>query len=410
MAMQGMENYFLGRQPIVGRDGELVAYELLFRGGGASHAVIADDVAATAAVIQHAVYDLGIEQALGGKIGFINVNAALLMSEMIEALPPASLALEILESVALTDELAARCEQLAKAGFTLALDDVVALTAGHEKFLRFVKLVKVDVLEMAEHQLTEIVRALRPAKVRLLAEKVETQARFELCHGLGFDLFQGYFFAKPITLTGKTLTPAVLALVRLTYLLTADADIELLEEELKQAPDLVMRLLRLANSVAFNPSLRQITTLHDAVMVMGRIELRRMVQVMLFSKNARLGPNNDPLVQLAASRGRMMEGLAKSLGWHGMKDNAFFVGMLSLADALFGLPIEDIVEMFHLDDPTRDALCGHAGRLGQMLQLIKMTEVHGAGAVWDMAATLGTISADQFNRVQIEALEWAGAL
>jgi len=170
----------------------------------------------------------------------------------------------------------------------------------------------------------------------------------------------------------------------------------------------VMRLLRLANSIAFNPSVRRITSLRDAIIVMGRIELSRLAQVLLFSKQSHLGLNADPLVQLAASRGRMMEGLAKSLGLEAMKDNAFMVGMLSLADALFGLPVDEIVRLFHLDDAMRDALCDQTGPLGQLLQLIKMTEQHGADVIWDLAVPLGALSAETFNRVQVEALDWAG--
>jgi EAL and modified HD-GYP domain-containing signal transduction protein len=332
------------------------------------------------------------------------------MSAIVEALPPASLALEILETVSLTDEIAARCAELAQAGFALALDDVVELTAAHEKLMPFIKTVKVDVLGMPAARMGEIVQSCRRFPVKLLAEKVETLEQFELCRSLGFDLFQGYFFAKPVTLTGKTLTPATMALVRLSCLIAADADTPALEQELKQAPDLVMRLLRMANSVAFNPLGRKITTLRDAITVMGRLELRRLAQVMLFSKQSRHGPNADPLVQLAASRGRMMEGLATSLGWAKLKDDAFMVGMLSLADALFGMPIAEIARLFNLDDALRDALCDHTGRLGQLLNLIKMTELHGADAMWELAVPLGALSAEQFNRVQVDALAWAGKL
>ena len=65
--------FFLGRQPIVGRDRELVAYELLFRSSMANAATVLDDVAASATVIQHTFSDLGMQLALGDKQGFINL-------------------------------------------------------------------------------------------------------------------------------------------------------------------------------------------------------------------------------------------------------------------------------------------------------------------------------------------------
>jgi hypothetical protein len=121
------ETFFLGRQPIVGRHRELVAYELLFRSSHVNRATIVDDVAATAAVIQHAFSDLGMAAALGGKRGYINVSTGLLLSDVIEVLPPEHVTLELLETVEITPEIVARCRQLTEAGYTLALDDVVAM-------------------------------------------------------------------------------------------------------------------------------------------------------------------------------------------------------------------------------------------------------------------------------------------
>src|ERR1700733_10909713 len=115
--------FFLGRQPIVGRNRELVAYELLFRESNANAAKIFDDVTASATVIQNMFSDLGLQAALGDKQGFINLPEALLMSDVIEMLPRERVVLEILETVQLTPSVLARCQELHAAGYMLALDD-----------------------------------------------------------------------------------------------------------------------------------------------------------------------------------------------------------------------------------------------------------------------------------------------
>ena len=99
--------FFLGRQPIVGRGQELVAYELLFRSSASNAANILDDVTASAAVIQHVFSDLGVQQALGEHRGYINFSEELLLSDLIEVLPPDRVVLEILETVSLTPEVIA---------------------------------------------------------------------------------------------------------------------------------------------------------------------------------------------------------------------------------------------------------------------------------------------------------------
>ena len=408
--MMGAIEFFLGRQPIVGRDRELVAYELLFRAGPNKASLVFDDVAATAAVIQHTLFDLGVEEALGEKRGFINISDELLMSEVVEALPSESLALEILETVELTDDVAARCAHLKRAGFMMALDDVVGLSEAQRRILPFMHVVKVDLLAMDARDVPALVRELRPFGVKMLAEKVETLAQFRACYELGFDLFQGYFFAEPVILTGRTIKPSTMALVKLTCLLAADAETEALEDVLKKAPDVALRLLRIANSVAFNPSRNKITNVRHAIVVLGRAEVSRLAQIMIFSEHSKLGMAADPLVQLAASRGRMMEGLAKMLGWPRLKDQAFMVGMLCLADVLFGLPIAEVARMFNLEDGLREALFDHVGPLGKLLHLVKVSEREEADLAWELRQPFGEIDPGQYNKLQAEAMVWAGKL
>ena len=96
------QELFLGAQPILDRNQNLAAYELLFRSGHFNGATIEDDVFASATVINHAFTELGVEAVLGKHPGYINLSAALLMSDVIELLPRAKVVLEILETVKVT--------------------------------------------------------------------------------------------------------------------------------------------------------------------------------------------------------------------------------------------------------------------------------------------------------------------
>jgi EAL and modified HD-GYP domain-containing signal transduction protein len=306
--------FFLGRQAIVDRNCELVAYELLFRANKSNSATILDDVAASAAVIQYALSDIGLQAALGGKKGFINLPEALLMSEVIKILPQDRIVLEILETVQLTPSVLARCQQLQAAGYMLALDDVVDLTEAQKAVLPLVKLVKLDVLALHQEGVVDLVGKLRPYGISLLAEKVETLEQYNFCRDIGCDLFQGYFFAKPIILTGRSMQPSAVSLLKLLGLIIADADVEELENVLKRVPNLTLRLLRMANSAAFVMT-RKVSSLRDAIFLLGRVQLSRLVQIMLFTQNSGTAVTSDPVLQTAVVRGRLMEGLAGALGW-----------------------------------------------------------------------------------------------
>jgi c-di-GMP-related signal transduction protein len=399
--------YFLGRQPIVGRNRELVAYELLFRSSMTNAATVLDDVAASATVIQYTFSDLGMPLALGDKRGFINLPASLLMSDLIEVLPPERVVLEILENVTLTPEVLARCQELQAAGYTLALDDVVGLSPEQQAILPLVKVVKVDMMALHRDQITDLVSNLRPYGITLLAEKVETLEQYEFCRELGFDLFQGYFFAKPIILTGRTVPPSSLALLKVLSLIVADADADELELALKQAPSLTLRLLKMVNSAAFGMTKKKVSTLREVIFMLGRVQMGRLVQIMLFAQQSDVAMTADPVLQTAIVRARLMEGLAGALGLSALRDRGFMVGMLSLIDVVFQQPMADLLALINLEDSLQTAIMHRRGPLGSLLQLVMASESTDGMEILALLPQFPQLHADQFNQLQVEALNWA---
>jgi c-di-GMP-related signal transduction protein len=108
---------FLGRQPILNRQGLVVAYELLFRASTGQDVVhITDDSHASMNVITHAFRHFGSSAVVGESKAFINFNAQLLMSNVIEAPPQDRVVIELLETVDMDDELIPRCRDLKAQG------------------------------------------------------------------------------------------------------------------------------------------------------------------------------------------------------------------------------------------------------------------------------------------------------
>jgi EAL and modified HD-GYP domain-containing signal transduction protein len=400
------EQFFLGRQPIIGRNRELVAYELLFRSSHENAATVVDDFAASSAVIQYTFSDLGMAKALGEKKGFVNVSQALLMSDAVEVLPPERIVLEILETVQITPEVVARCKQLRDAGYTFALDDVVEMTEAQRELLPFVSVAKLDLIAISEADIARTAASLRPFGVKLLAEKVETQEQYDFCHNLGFDLFQGYFFAKPVVLTGRMVQPSAVILLKLFALTAADSELDALENALKQAPDLTVRLLKLSNLSA-SPNSPKISSIRSAIKVLGRTRIHRFLQIMLFAQQSGTNAASDPLVQTALSRGCLMEGLANARGWSAIKDRAFLVGMLSVVDALFGQPLAEIVSLLNLDENLKNALLRREGQLGTLLRLAEASERADSQNTITMMNNLNLSDLRQLNRMQVESFKWA---
>jgi EAL and modified HD-GYP domain-containing signal transduction protein len=403
------EQLFLGRQPILDREQKLFAYELLFRNSCHNAADVTDGARATATVIANAFTELGVAEALGNCRGFINVDEEFLFSDLLELLPRQSVVLEILETVPPTPAVIERCQALKAAGFTLALDDVIQLEPQFADLLALVDIVKVDIQPLSRIQLMQLAIKLKPSGKQLLAEKVDSQEQMAQCLKLGFTLFQGYYFAKPSIIAGKKLDHSQLSLMKLMGLLLGDADTDELEEALKQQPGLTINLLRMTNSVGAGCS-EKIKSLRHAITVLGRRQLQRWLQLLLFVSSEQ-GAGN-PLLLLAATRGRFCELLAEELSPdnRALVDQAFMVGVMSLMPALIGLSIEEIVAPLGLAAPVRDALCTGSGQLGTLLRLAESGETGDLAGLDQYLASLDGLSLKALNRAQTRALQWANSI
>lgn len=405
----GSSDLFLGRQPILDGNEQLLAYELLFRSSQHNTATIADgdQVQATATVVTNAFSQLAVGDALGPYRGFINVDRDFLFSDMIELLPRDAVMLELVETVKPDDAVVARVRELHNKGFQLALDDIIGLDSAYDELLTLVDVVKVDLPTLSEDQIRAIVARVKPTGAKLLAEKVESREQMEFCRDLGFELFQGYYFAKPTIIAGKKLDHSQLALMRLTTLLLEDADTVELEKIFKQEPGLIVNLLRLTNSVASGVRTR-ITSLRHAITVLGRRQLQRWLQLLLFA-NPQSG-NASPLLQLAATRGRLMELLAEKLRGKTpeLAEQAFMTGIMSLMPALLSQPMEDILAQLPVAPAMTQALTGERnGVLGNLLQLAEASENADCEQIETLLAQLYGLNAAVLNNALSQALAWA---
>jgi c-di-GMP-related signal transduction protein len=369
------EYVYLGRQPILDRNGALSAFELLFRSGAANFAQITDDAEATAQVIARLIGDMGLSAALGDHAGYVNVDKTMLMSDIVQLLPPERFVLEILETVTFDEALFRRCRELRRAGFRLALDDVSQVTPRLADLLPCVDIVKIDFLDCPREDLDELIGVIRQQRKVLLAEKVESPEDHDVAMRAGFELFQGYYFATPQVLTSRRLTPSREALLRLLVLLCGEPEIVELDAELKRNPYLVMQLLRLLNSSAFGLA-RTISSLREAVMIVGSRQITRWAQLLLLADGHLHALRSDPLAHLCGTRARFMELAAGRMqpGDERFSDTAFITGVFSLVHVLFGGAIEDIVSKLPIHADIRRALLERHGELGRLLNAAEATE------------------------------------
>jgi len=403
-----VREFYLGRQPILDRSQGLFGYELLFRNAPVGPAHVTNDLSATASVIAHAA-QLGMEKTIGDALGFVNVDADAILSDIFPFLPREKVVLEMMNTVQATPQVLHRMQELAGHGFTFALDDVTGDTADMVAMLPMVAYVKMDMRSTALSTLMKLAPRLRQDGKRLIAEKVETRDEFKHCLDLGFDYFQGYYFARPVIMSGKKLSPSQLAVMELMTLVTSDADNHEIERAIKRDVSLALNLLRLVNTPAVGARQR-IDSLSQAVTILGRRQLQRWLQIMLYAEPSKRGHSMTPLLMLATTRGRLLELLAGKLrhNQRNVADIAFTVGIMSLMDTLFGIPMQEILTQIPVTEEVSSALLDRAGFFGDLLKLVECIERiedmdhEIVPALRDLA-----MSTDELVELEMAAFEWS---
>lgn len=375
---------FVGRQPIYSPDLKVAAYELLFRdAANQSSVTVTNPDHATAAVILSTFAEVGLNNLVGPHPAFLNVTQNFLLQGHAYALPHERVVLELLEDIEPTPEVIAAVAELSDSGYRIALDDFVY----EDRLLPLIELadiVKVELPAIDEAELPRHVEILRNSNAQLLAEKVETYAEFELCKELGFDLFQGYFFARPRVISHeKTPSNRISALRLLGRLQSPDVTTAELVRILSSEPTLCYRILRWVNS-ATNGLSRAIESVSDAINLIGLRRLHALASLCLLTEAGDEKPAE--LIATSLVRGRMCELLATQLR-RAQPETYFMAGLFSTLDAILDKPMEEAVRALSLSGPLTQAIVEHTGPFADVLECVLHYE-HG-----------------QWTRVEIEGLD-----
>ncbi len=401
---------FVARQPIFDAREKIWAYELLFRGSAqASESGVTaglDDLA-TASVIADG-FALAFSGMDKSKHAFINFPQRLLLDGSVYALPSEICVVEVLESITPTREMVAALAQIKARGYLLALDDYIG-QPGFEEVIRLADIVKVEVLGMSPDKLASVTGPLLASGCKLLAEKVEDRATYDLCKQLGYSLFQGFFFSRPETMAGSKVPTPVLAKMRLLRALTGESfDVRELSNILSSDPTLSYRLLNFINSAAF--SLRsKIQSIQQALTLLGQQQIKQWFLAVIVSDF-----DSTSKVQEAAfislQRARYLENMAGLLGSGQFRsETLFLLGLFSRLDVLLAQPMDKLLQAIPLDKYVEAALLGQDSPYAPWLRLVQDIEV----GRWEEVATFlqeRDLDHGASASSYAESVEWAQTL
>lgn len=364
--------FYAARQPILDKDKNLYAYELLFRDSIDNVFPDIDGDEATSKMIEASKFNMGISEFTHNKPAFINFTLDTMSKGYPEMLTNEEVVVEILETVKPGKKLLSLCQDLCDKGYTLALDDYI-----HQKvwthFYPFVKIIKIDWQETSPEQMQEIKSAIQPfPHIKLLAEKVETYEEYNEALDLGCELFQGFFFAKPEMVKTKSLSPSQMAMAELLYETSKpELDLSSITGVFERDVSLSYKLLRYANSPIFRRR-NEISTIKQALVTLGSAELKRFLGLM-FATNVNPDKPSE-LINSAMARAKFCELVAQDVNAPIDTSIAFLTGLLSLIDAILDESIESIMEKLPLAQEIKDTLLTKKGVMAALIKLLELIE------------------------------------
>lgn len=356
------------RSPILDRDEELFAYELVFYRQGAG----TDADTTLAGGVLSGITDGAITRLVRGNRAFMRLPRQLLLeqTDILAHVPRLGL---IVDPIHVRDvAVLQRLQQLAQRNCPLlldlgALDPNASQPHGAlEPLLRLVSYVRIDAKALDAETLESRCKHLFERGLGVIAGNVDDHATYAHCKALPFQGVQGRYLLVPQQIDVPVLTPNRLSLLRLmSALQDNNAGPVEIGDIIRDDVVLSYKLLGCVNSAYFALP-RQLKSIQQAAIFFGVARLRNWIYTMSLSS---MDDRPPELLRTALIRAHMCEKLAQGMP-AGQQEMAFMAGLLSLLDTLLCAPMEFVLSHLPLAPEIRDALVEDRGPFAPLLEQV----------------------------------------
>jgi EAL and modified HD-GYP domain-containing signal transduction protein len=372
-----MESVYLGREPIIDRDNSLFAYEVLYKNSKKEDE--ANSRYTSASVINTVLNKFGTNAIIGNRKAFVKVDEKFLMHDLIFTIP-SEFFIYSLKDIEMSERVIERVEQLHQKGYELSLDDTPLkkeVLVKYQNILKKLSYIRVT-LDDVGMTTVKLIEFLHKYSIKVVSVGIKSSNEYKVAKELGCDLFQGYFFAEPKILENSKYEPAQANILELyNLLLNDDTDIDVITQAFEDNHEITLQLLQFINSGAFHFRNR-IASIHHILSLVGRIPLSQWLMLMIYSKSVSKTSGYSPLMLMVKNRTELMEKIVKVVRPNASKEfmgEAYFVGVLSLIDTVFGVELEKILNDMQISIEVKEALLEHKGILGEVYLLVRAIEV-----------------------------------
>ncbi|MDC0335520.1 HDOD domain-containing protein [Pseudodesulfovibrio sp.] len=244
--------------------------------------------------------------------------------------------------------------------------------------------IRLSLADRTPREIMSIKRDFKDYSGQFLVGGVATWEDFEGTRALGFDYFQGPFFALPESRgKGKLGVGATAKLQLMNVLNDPDCQVDELTSIISKDVALSYNILQYINSASFGLK-QEISSIQQAVSLLGLKDVRHWAMVVIM-KGLDATPKGEELNFIALQRARFLSQLAESTPGFSHEPNILFMlGLFSKLDALLSCSMEVVLAEIPLNEGMKAGLCGQPNDFRDWVLLLNAIEIGN----WGVANTI----------------------
>jgi len=397
-----MEHVRIGRQPILDSQGEILAYALMYREDKRHNY-------SSASLISNVLNRFGRDALLGEKRAFVTVDEKFLLHDLILSVPAEFFIFSLERSIRVTPRIIERVELLRQRGYELSIEHIGLSYEQLEEYapiMSQLSYAKIDIRDDAHEALSKIVSELKRESITVVGDNIYDLEQYEKAKKIGCDWFEGYYFAELKIIENAKYEPSSLQVLKLYRLLMDDVNIDEITKEFENNYEITLQLLQFINSGAFHFK-KRISSIHHILVLVGRIPLAQWLMLMIYSKSVSNKSASSALMSMVKNRTELMQAIVKLLhknAGSNMLGEAYFVGVLSLIDRLFGMPLGEILKHVKISQDVQDALLKREGLFGEILTVVIRIEQFDTEAIGAFEKR-HSLESGKINEIILESYE-----
>lgn len=395
---------FFARQGVYNKNKKVEAFELKFYN---SNTVSNEDSDNAKLQLLCSCGTIGISHFTSSKKAFVQFNEIAILEDIPSLLGREVIIVDISEDFILNSETLEALKELKEDGYTISMYNISNIDKIKE-FKNFIDIYKIDFSVLSKEKRIYLKNHISSinSKAMFMAINVDNEMQYNDAVKEGYTYFQGSFFGKSERVMDKDITARNVNRFNIILeLLKDNFDIDKIEFIIKSDVGISYKLMRFLNSAAFS-FVQKISSIRQAIMLLGREELRKWLTLIVISEMQI--DSNEELSNNTIIRGRLCELICDKISKE-KKSHAFIVGLFSNLNEFINMDMESIVSELPIDNDIKDALLGKENALGNILSLVKAYEVMDSEKM-DFLTDKLSLNKKELLQMYLDSIDWLNEL